>query len=67
MEGRVTRRAQKKLPVTSKSHRSDQTVPTRKKQGVRRKAQDSEAYMITEYLDREVSVAVHDKLDKEYY
>lgn len=64
IEGRVTRRAGKRLTVTTLSPQTDQTVPTKTKRGTRRKAQDSSSYMISKYLDRE-SLAKRQKVAEE--
>ncbi|KAK2547632.1 Lymphoid-specific helicase [Acropora cervicornis] len=54
IEHRVTRSAKVKLRVTSTHPQADQLVPSRRKQGIRRKAQDSSSYMLDKYLDSEV-------------
>lgn len=54
IQHRVTRSAKVKLRVTSAHPQADQMVPSRRKQGIRRKAQDSSSYMLDKYLDSEV-------------
>ena len=54
IEHRVTRSAKMKLRVTSTHPQADHVVPSRRKQGIRRKAQDSSSYMLDKYLDSEV-------------
>lgn len=61
-EHRVTRSTRKKLNGVISTHpQTDQMVPIRRKQGTRRKAQDSSSYMIDKYIDGE-SLAKRQKL-----
>ena len=54
-EGRVTRRALKKLNGSVECVQSERASPNkRKSSGKKRKAEDSSSYMISEYLDKEV-------------
>ena len=56
-EHRVTRSTRKKLNGVISTHpQTDQMVPIRRKQGTRRKAQDSSSYMIDKYIDGEVII-----------
>lgn len=55
-EGRVTRRAQKKLNGSVESLQSERVVSNKRKSATKRKVDDSSSYMISEYLDREVTV-----------
>lgn len=61
IEHRVTRSAKVKLRVLSTHPQADHVVPSRRKQGIRRKAQDSSSYMLDKYLDSE-SLAKRQKL-----
>lgn len=54
IEHRVTRSAKVKLRMPSTHPQADHVVPSRRKQGIRRKAQDSSSYMLDKYLDSEV-------------
>jgi len=55
-EGRVTRRALKKLNGTVESVQSEKAISNKRKFGKKRKVEDSSSYMISEYLDREVMI-----------